>query len=115
MNEDREWWAGQRRLAENTITRFEQQQISLKGLVDDLLFFSDAFAERGTESMDSFSSQLPVPARQWLEMFQSAALGVEVIFSVADHAEQEHLSGEDAASVDEEVTILKNLISALPG
>ncbi|MFE3885825.1 hypothetical protein ACFXPQ_23455 [Streptomyces lydicus] len=114
MNGATEWWANQRHLVERSLADFDRRQIPLNTLADDLMSFSDSFADRGEASMGEFDSQLQMPAAEWLEAFRSAALGVEVIYSVAVDQNWDTLPSEQVTSLHGELDRLAELVSRLP-
>lgn len=114
MNTETEWWMEQRQLVERTLQQFEAGEVSLKTLADDLMSFSYAFAERGTANLADFVTRLEKSPAEWLEDFQSAAFGVEVIFSVAVDRGWESLPAEEVTALNDEVERLKTLITILP-
>ncbi|GAB7032573.1 hypothetical protein AB0G35_29810 [Streptomyces sp. NPDC021749] len=114
MNSEMEWWANQRHLVERSLAQFDRQELPLKTLADDLMSFADVFADRGEAAMDEFSSQLNMSAAEWLEEFQSAAFGVEVIFSVAVDQNWDTLPSEQVTALNSELDRLEELLSRLP-
>ncbi|MFI9048892.1 hypothetical protein [Streptomyces sp. NPDC053427] len=114
MNSEAEWWANQRHLAERSLADLDRQQMPLNTLADDLMCFSDSFADRGETSMEEFASQLQISAAERLEEFRSAAFGVEVIFSVAVDQNWDTLPSEQVTSLNGERDRLEELISRLP-
>ncbi|MEV5479369.1 MULTISPECIES: hypothetical protein [Streptomyces] len=114
MNSETEWWANQRHLLERSLADFDRQQMPLNTLADDLMSFSDSFADRGGASMEEFASQLQMPPAEWLEEFRSAAFGVEVIFAVAVDQNWDTLPSEQVTSLNGELDRLEELISRLP-
>ncbi|MEU9120091.1 hypothetical protein AB0C96_09555 [Streptomyces sp. NPDC048506] len=114
MNSETEWWANQRHLVERSLADFDRQELPLNTLADDLISFSDSFADRGEASMEGFAPQLHLPAAEWLEEFRSAAFGVEVIFSVAIDQNWDILPSEQATALNNELDQLEELISRLP-
>lgn len=114
MNAETAWWAHQRRLVERTLVQFDRGEISLKTAADDLMSISYAFAEQGAETMGGLASQLQKSPAEWLEEFQSAAFGIEVIFSVAQDRGWETLPAEEVAALDDEIDRVRELVSMLP-
>ncbi|MFF4604498.1 hypothetical protein ACFY12_17445 [Streptomyces sp. NPDC001339] len=114
MNSEMEWWANQRHLVEHSLARFEREQMSLKTLADDLMSFSQSFSDRGVEALGDLSADLQMSPTEWLEKFQSAAFGVEVIFSVAVDQNWDALPAEQVAALDDQLEALADLLSRLP-
>lgn len=109
MSLDHDWWAQQKRLALACLSAYEEGATSLERLADDMGSLSTSFVAQGGEEVANLSAFLSVSSMEWLNDFESAAGGIEVVSAVA----MDRGWGELPEEVSVEIQELKKKIRAL--
>ncbi|WP_152626885.1 hypothetical protein [Streptacidiphilus carbonis] len=108
------WWSRQKHIAEQCLEEFRSPGAGLSRFADDLISLADVFDSQGPETMHEFEAALVVPAVDWAAEFRSAALTIEVVYSVALDSNWDKLPPDQVVAVDQAVEELQQLLSGIP-
>jgi hypothetical protein len=114
MSLDRNWWVQQKRLALTCLSAYEEGASSLARLAEDMESFSTSFAAQGSGETAALAAFLSVSPRDWLNEFESAAGGIEVVSAVAMDRGWSELPGGVSAEIDKLRIEIKMLLRQIP-